>query len=292
MHSFEKYNPIVSALYFVSVSGIAMFCMNPVILGLSLFGAVLLFLMRNGARGASSHFFFLGFFLLMAVINPIFSHNGATVLFVINDSPITLEAVIYGFIASGTVTAVLYWFRSFTQIMTSDRLLYIFGRFSPKTALIFSMGLRYVPLFCRQAKKINQAQTALGLYKEDNIIDSARGGMRVFSVMLTWALENGIVTSDSMTARGYGIGKRTHFSEFTFRRSDAFLLFATLLLTLSVCVSAALGGLDFFCYPEIRFGEITWLTYIGTAAYAVLIFIPIIIETEERLRWKYLISKI
>ncbi len=31
------------------------------------------------------------------------------------------------------------------------------------------MGLRYVPLFRRQAKKINGTQTALGLYKDDNI---------------------------------------------------------------------------------------------------------------------------
>lgn len=292
MRSFGNYNPIAVAIYIFAVSGITMFCMNPILLSASLIGALLLFLVRNGRKQIGSHFAILALFVIMALINPLFNHNGVTVLFMLNDSRITLEALIYGAVASGMVIAVLYWFRTFTQIMTSDKLLYLFGKLSPKLALILSMGLRYVPLFKRQSKKINGTQTALGLYKDDNIIDRTRGGLRVFSVMLTWALENGIVTADSMTARGYGIGKRSHFSIFRFRRSDVLLLITSLILTALTCISLGVGSLDVTYYPSFVFAETTLFTYVGYISYALLVLIPILIETEEKIKWKYLKSKI
>ncbi len=292
MHSLENQNPIAVASYIFAVSGIAMFCMNPILLLASLVGGILLFIMRNGRKRLGSHFALLGLLCFMALINPLFNHNGVTVLFMLNDSRITLEALIYGAVASAMVLAVIYWFRTFTQIMTSDKLLYLFGGLSPKLALVLSMGLRYVPLFRRQSKKINETQRALGLYKEDNIVDKARGGLRVFSVMLTWALENGIVTADSMTARGYGVGKRSHFSIFRFRRGDVILMLISLTLTALTCISLGVGSLEVTYYPRFIFAEITPLTYVGYISYALLVLIPIFIERSEKIKWKYLKSKI
>lgn len=292
MRAFENYNPVCIAVYFLAVAGIAMFCMNPLLLSVSLMGAILFFLLRNGRKHAGSHFIWLIMFFVMALVNPLLSHNGVTVLFVLNDSPITLEATLYGLTASGMIIAVLYWFRSFTQIMTSDKLLYLFGKMSPKLALVLSMGLRYVPLFGKQAQKINGTQTALGLYKEDNIIDRARGGLRVFSVMLTWSLENGIITADSMAARGYGIGKRSHFSDFRFRKSDLGLLILTLILASLTCVSICVGALDFSFYPYVKITDLTGISYMGYISYGILVLLPTIIEAEEKIKWKYLKFKI
>lgn len=292
MRSFEEYNPVATAVYFLSAAGIAMFCMNPVLLMLSLFGALMIFFLRNGRKNGKSHRMFFLLFLALIVINPLVSHNGTTVLFVVNHSPITLEATIYGVAAAVMILAVLYWFRSFTQIMTSDRLLYLFGKLSPKLALVLSMGLRYVPMFSRQTAKIQQSQTALGLYKEDNIIDRFRGGMRVFSVLITWALENGITTADSMTARGYGIGKRSHFSIFRFRKTDIFLMCATGILLTITLISIGSGALDFAYYPSIKSTPLSPTAVMGYVSYGILILLPSIIEAEEKLKWKALQSKI
>lgn len=292
MRTFDGYNPMATAVYFLVTAGIAMFCMNPVILALSLAGALTLYFVRSGLRNYKSHFGFLALFLVMAALNPLFSHNGATVIFVLNNNPVTLEAVIYGFAAAGMVCAVLYWFRSFTEIMTSDKLLYIFGKLSPKLALILSMGLRYVPLLSSQAKKINQSQTALGLYKDDNIIDRTKGGLRVFSVLVTWALENGIITADSMTARGYGIGRRSHFSVFRMSLSDTLLLITALFLGALTFVSMGAGALEFDYYPVIKAAEFTPLSAVGYVSYGILCMLPAIIEAEEKIKWKYYRSKI
>ncbi|MBQ8177464.1 MAG: energy-coupling factor transporter transmembrane protein EcfT [Oscillospiraceae bacterium] len=290
MHTFADSNPIAATVYFFVVAGIAMFSANPVISAISLLGAVALFIVNNGRKGLSTHIFSIILFAAMSLINPLVSHNGATVLFVMNNNPITLEAFVYGVCSAVTVIAVLYWFNSFSLIMTSDKLLYIFGALSPKLALTLSMALRYVPLFGTQIKKVQASQRALGLYKDDNIVDSFKGGIRVFSIMITWALENGIVTADSMTARGYGIGKRSRFSLFRFRTEDVLVICASLLLG-AITIYGTIGAVFVF-YPYISAPEITAKSAAGYAAYGILNILPVIITVKEELKWKYLRSKI
>lgn len=292
MKAFADYHPIAVTVYFLTAAGISMFCANPIITAISLLGALLLFFVRNGRRHLKSHLYFLAMFLIMALINPLVSHNGATVLFVMNHNPVTLEALLYGIGASAGIIAVLYWFRSFSQIMTSDKLLYIFGRLSPKLSLVLSMAIRYAALFGRQKKKVAQSQKALGLYKEDNILDSIKGGVRVFSVMITWALENGIITADSMEARGYGTGRRTNFSVFRFRKSDSVLLILSLLLSAVTCLGIGFGALEFSYYPVITSAESSPLSAASFISYSILAVLPSIIETEETIKWKCFLSKI
>lgn len=290
MRSFADHNPIAVAVYFLCTAGIAMFCMDPVILALSLAGALVCFQLHALPGSGRSHLYTLALFLLMALINPLVSHRGATVLFVINHTLITLEATVYGIAAAGMIVSVLYWFRAFSSIMTSDKLLYLFGGLSPKLALILSMTLRYVPLFGLQARKVSQAQKVLGLYKEDNVVDSLRGGTRIFSVMVTWALENGIITADSMTARGYGVGRRSRFSLFRWRRGD------TLLLLLSIILAAlTLPGVSsraFAYYPLITAAPMNAQAVVSYLAYALLAFLPAIIHGKEAIRWHFLTSGI
>lgn len=297
MKAFDNYNPITVFIYFASVITIGMFCLNPVtmnplILFLSLAGAVTTYLIRNRTEGAKSHLFFFVMFILLTVINPLFNHNGVTVLLIINNNPVTLEALLYGAASAAAIIGVIYWFRSFSQIMTSDKLLYILGNISPKFALILSMTLRYVPMFEKQTQKVIQAQRGLGLYSDTDFMSRVRGGTRVFSVMVTWALENGVITSDSMTARGYGITKRTFFSIFKFRRQDIILSAASVILFLIILAGVISGSVNFKFYPEISYAGTTVISVITYIAYGLLAFLPAVTESGEELRWKYLKSRI
>ncbi len=286
----DRINPAAVTAYFLMTAGIAMFSMNPVVLSLSLMGALIYFFARGSIGSTKSHLYSLLLFLLMAVINPLVNHNGATVLFIMNDNPVTLEALVYGVAASAMIISVLYWFRSFTAIMTSDKLLYIFGRLSPKLALILSMSLRFVPMFGRQIKKTEQTQKAMGLYKDDNIADTFKGKTNIFSIIITWGLENGIITADSMTARGYGCGRRSGFSVFRWRKGDTLFLVVTALL-----FTAAMYGLynvSFSYYPFLSLSTPDIRAIIGYTAYGILIVFPSFLEAKEALRWKYLKSKI
>ena len=292
MKAFSDYNPITVFVTLMCAAGVCMFSTDPVLLLLSLMGAAALFFARHGFAAWRSCWWYSLIFLLSLVLNPLFNHNGMTVLFVLNNNPITLEALCFGAVMGAMIVGVMWWFLSFSGIMSSDKLLYIFGSVSPKLALILSMTLRYVPLFRRQAVKTHQAQKALGLYKEDSIPDTLRGGLRVFSVMVTWALENGVITADSMTARGYGVGRRSHFAIFRFRREDAALLALTVLLTGLTLAGLGLGAVGWVFYPRLMPPELSAMSYLAYFAYGLLCLLPATLEILEAIKWKSLRSAI
>ena len=292
MRLFENYNPIVITLYFLSMSTVLMFSQSPLLLLIGFSGIISYFCIRDKKKSFRSHLFYILLFIILTFINPLVSHNGKTVLLVINDSPITLEAIVFGAVSAGILVTILYLFRIFSDIMTRDKLLYVFGKLSPKLSLILSMGIRYVHLFMERTKKISDNQKALGLYKDDNILDKIKCDLRIFSILITWALENGITTANSMEARGYGKQRRTYYSLFKFRKADIFILAITLICT-SVTLSAIiLGNNDFTFYPTLKISDATPLGVASYISYGILAFMPTFNETEEKLKWRYLESKI
>ena len=292
MRSFSDYHPIVIAVWFFSVTGVAMFCNHPPLMAIALCGGVLFFGVRNGLSHGRTHLYFGLLFAVLALANPLISHNGKTVLFVLDHNPITLEAVLYGLNSAAMIVGVLYFFRSFSQIMTSEKLLCITGALSPKLSLVLSMALRSVPMFGKQSRKIADSQKAMGLFSEDNIIDDIRGRMRIFSILITWALENGIVTADSMAARGYGTGRRTQMRRARFFAADWLFLGLTLGLVSLCSAAVGAGRLKFEFYPQLRAASPGFLGIAGIFAYAVLVMLPLINETGVKLKWKRLMSEI
>jgi len=290
MRSVENMSPLAALCYFMAVIGVAMFVKDLIIATVSLVFAVAFYFVKNGFKDVKSHVYTFLFFVLITFLNPFFYHNGATVLFLLGDNPVTLEAIVYGVASAEMVVAVIYWFRLFTSIMTSDKLLSLFGAVSPKFSLMLSMILRFVPFFSRHAKDVKNAGRAIGMYKDDNIIDTVRAGARVFSGVSGWALENGIVTADSMAARGYGTAKRTSFSLYRSRRSDVIFIMITAAMLAAVTLGVILGD-TFRFYPEIVVprGAFSLTMY---AAYALLCAASSLLEIYEVAKWKYLTSKI
>ena len=91
--TFAEYHPLINFIYFVMVIGIAMFYMHPVLLGLSLAGSLAYSIYLKGRKTVKVFLFgMLPACLLMMVINPLFSHEGATMLFYLKDgNPVTLN---------------------------------------------------------------------------------------------------------------------------------------------------------------------------------------------------------
>lgn len=284
MKPIEKYNPAVLFLYFLLLASIAMFATNPVMVGIA-FAAMNLTAVSYTRDGLGrAYLFFFIIFILTSLANPIFSHNGVTVLLVVNDNPITLEAVLYGVMTGIMILSVLLLFRVFGTLMTSDRLLYIFGRAFPKLGLLLSMTLRFVPLFGRQRRKIENTQRTLGLYKNENAIDNIKGKLSVLSAMTTWGLENGIVTADSMSARGYGIKRtRTSFSMFRFERSDAVMLTLIIVSCGFIFLGIAMDRLKTDFYPRMQLPPFSLYAIMCYVIYAGLAFLPLAAKIRDRI---------
>ena len=293
MKGFESYHPAVLFLYYVLAVCISMVSMHPAVIFASVAGAFLFFGALNGLRKLLSEMvFFFCLFLMMSITNPLFVHNGETILFFMNDNQVTLEAIIYGGMASLMIIGVLLWCRCYTKILTTDKFLYLFGKLIPKLGLILSMAFRFIPLFQNQMKKINQAQKTMGLYATDSIPDKIGGGVRVFDSLVSWSMENAIDTADSMKARGYGLQGRTNFSLFRFRKRDGILLAVMGVMAAGIFWCFGSGGFDYYYYPFVAEVYLTGTDLLQYLLVLVFLCIPGVIELKEKVTWNYLKSKI
>ncbi len=293
MRAFGNYHPLVLMTYFLSVLFVSMFVQNPVLQLSALLGGCAFSVILSRRRQVLSDFaFYAPMFLMVAITNPLFSHNGVTPLFFLNGNPVTLEAFIYGAAIAVTVIGVMLWCKCYGAIMTSDKFLYLFGKAIPKLSLILSMALRFIPMFRRQMKRVSRAQKAMGLYSSKSYTDRIKSALRVFTAMISWSLENSIETADSMKARGYGIKGRSSFSLFRFHANDGVLLAVCAVLLSVTLAGHALSRLDFYYYPRISEIPLTPFAVFVYISFGILSFCPFIIEVKEALIWKYYVSKI
>lgn len=293
MKTFFNCHPFVLMVYFLSVTVTAMFVWNPVIQLTALAGGIISCMMLQNRREVLRDLlFYLMLFILITLTNPLFSHNGVTPLFFLNGNPVTLEAFLYGAAISVMVAGVMLWCKCYSKIMTSDKFLFLFGRTVPKLSLVLSMALRFIPVFQKQMHKVNRAQKAMGLYSSKSYADRIKSAFRVLSVMITWSLENAMETSISMKARGYGLKGRTSYALFRFTGKDGLILSCTVFLLAASLTGVALGKTEFFYYPAISGVSISAGAAATYISYALLALLPFMIQTKERLKWKYYISKI
>ena len=293
MRFFERYHPAALLAYFAAVLLIAMFAGSPLTAALALTGGLCFAATMTTAKEKLADLtFYLPLVLLVTVTNPLFSHNGVTPLFFLNGRAVTLEAILYGAGLGVTLWAVLLWCRCWSRIMTSEKLLYLFGRVIPKLSLVLSMALRYVPLLRRQAKKLERAQQVLGLYASESYFDRLRSKLAVYSGLVGWSLENAVEVSRSMKARGYGLKGRTAYANYHFTRRDAALLAFSLCAAGLYLTAGVLGYGSFTYYPALSGIDTRPLALAGEAAFAALAFAPFLIEGRQTLQWNFCKSKI
>lgn len=292
---FSAYHPIVNFVYFVLVIGFSMFLMHPVFLGLSCAGGMAYYLyLKHWKAMKTALWLMLPVFLISATVNPLFNHEGITlILYLKNGNPLTLESILYGLAAGVMLVSVLNWFSCYQVVMTSDKFIYLFGKAIPAMSLILSMVLRFVPRFQEQIRKVSDSQKCIGRdVTNGNILARVKHGMKILSVMISWALENSVETADSMRSRGYGLRGRNNFSIYRFDTRDKMVF--GILIFLGGCIFAGIltGSVHFLYYPMLQMNENTVQAMLVYGCYGILCFLPTIMNIIEDLKWHYLKSKI
>jgi len=270
-----------------------MFTLNPYALGISMLCAICFCGICIGAKKLFvSLAYSLPLMIIVAMVNPIFVHKGDTILFFLNDNPVTKEAILYGVSSSVMLAAVYYWCKAYNEIVTSDKFIYLFGKVSPKLSLLLSLIIGFVPKLKRKYKEIDEAQKTLGVYSSGGYVDKLAGKFRVLSILLTDALESSVSTADGMQARGYGLKGRTAYSPYIFTPYDVISLLLILAAGITAIVLFIVKTGRFVYYPTIsplNFGIKECALYIC----AIVVFaFPTIIEIKEEIRWNCLRSKI
>lgn len=279
MSVFKGYHPIVNLAYIAFVIAFSIFCMHPICVWINLICSVFYLCIIRKIKGV----FLIPLIAILATTYPLHNHEGFTILAYFPDgNPFTLESVVYGLVRAISVSNLICWFIFFINVMTTDKLMYIFGRLSPSASLVFSMILRFVPRFLAQTKKVVTAQRGLGrdIYS-GNIVKRAKIALSVFSIMITWSAENSIDISDSMKARGYGVVRRTSFSPYIFCKRDMYAFTVIVILGLFDFWLLSSHKISWHYFPSIYFSTGQAYFFI---VYFILCMIPAIMEIYGHLK--------
>lgn len=289
MKKFSKCHPTVNYMYYISTVIFGVIFRHPVLLCISFFACVSYYVYLSGKKAIKSIFgFFLPMILFVTFINGLTAHYGVTPLFSLpSGNNICLEPILYGFVTGVSAVIVIMIFHSYNKNVSSEKLMYILGGRFPKTAVLLTLSLRFVPLYKRKAAEIAEAQKGMGLGADSGkLSEKIKNSGRILGILISDAMENSIITSDSMKSRGYGLQKRTHFSLFRFTAFDGYML-ALILLLDGIIIFAASRGLTFALYnPFFKINGITPLSFLLFFAYGILFLLPIILDVSEVFKWK------
>ncbi len=290
MKLFERSNPVPVFIYFVSAAVLCAVLNSPFYTAVTFAAAIFIFFASGGRT--RTFLLFAAFALITAAVNPLISKKGDTPLLFIGDSPVTLEAILYGINTAFVLFSVLLLFSAFSKLITAQKLLYLTAPLSGAAAITLSMALRFAPMYAAQARLISDQQKVLGGEGNGTLPEKTKNRLRVFLALATWALENGVVISDSMAGRGYGVGRRRFYSVYKFRYEDIVMTAILTLLAATVAVSALSGGCTASFYPVFTPPDRRAVTVVCRISYTLLAALPVAAELADRLKWKYLISKI
>ncbi len=292
--SFYKYHPLVNLIYFALVIGFSMVVNHPLAQLISLVCSVIYVVSTQVKKSVAFLLkFCLPLVLITAFVNPVFNHEGKTILLYFSSgNPLTLESILYGFSSGCMIITLVLWFSAFNMVMTSDKFIYLFGKVIPALSLVLSMTLRFVPKFKTQMKNVADAQRCIGRdVSSGSLINRTKTAITIMSIMITWSLENAIETADSMKNRGYGLKGRTTFSIYSFEDRDKYTLVWLVFCFLYILAGVIVSAFGFRYFPDIRYSDFDIITISFYAVYLGLCITPVVLNAMEDRKWKTIYSK-
>lgn len=286
---FPHIHPAVILGYFASVTAFTMCVFHPAFIVISFAASLLCMLLigrENVLRTLGTEIIL---FVLISLVNPLFSANGSTVIFTYFSRPFTLEALAYGMCAAAVFCGALQWLSCFGALFTEEKFVSLFSEISPSVTLLFAMVLKLIPELRQKLMRIKEDRKRICKGTAESVTGKTGVSAENLSALTGWALESAADTAASMNARGFGSGKRSSYAKYRFRARDA-ILFTIILLDGGFIAAALLnGGASAVFYPRIDMADAA-----GTvlAAYALLMLLPVIIWISETLKWHISTSKI
>ena len=290
---FSRLHPLVNFAYLLGVVAITISSNNPIMLFIAFIASLVYSVMLCGISGVKKNLFLvIPIVVFTVIIQPLFSHNGTTPLYYINDNAVTLETVVYGLTVSVLLISTIQWFSCYNVLITSDKFLYLFGRLIPSLALVISMIFRMIPLLRHRFAQIDEAQVAMGKKaKGIGLYNRAKQFMKEISILIAWSLEASIDTSDSMEARGYGLKGRTSFHLFKWKKRDCVWIVVILWIS-SVCIYGIVeNSVQVYYFPIFRMKEMSLTSYFTFISFAMLVIGPILYDLGGKQKWRRLNSK-
>ena len=285
---FEACHPAVNLLYFAAViTGMIAF-RHPVFLGISFLCAFAYSLRRNRWKALVFNLILIPLTVLFAFYYSSYHHFGMTELrlnFVGNR--MTLESLVYGLVLGFVIAGTMIWMSCVYSVFTTDKVVYLFGKVSPRLSLFLAILLRMVPRIKQEGRRINTARRGVGKGTDQgNLLQRTVNSIRIFSMLISWTIGALATASDSMRSRGSVLRGRTAFSIYRFDNRDrAYVigLFACLTIT---AMGYLLRQTRMVYDPRLQWTPLTVMSYAFYLGYAVFCLMPLGLELWTEWRFK------
>ena len=285
---FEACHPAVNLIYFAAVIFGMLDFQHPVFLVISFLCAFAYSLKRNGTKALVFNLCLLPCIAVFALYYSSLHHFGMTVLrqnFIGNN--MTVESLVYGIVLGVSLAGVMIWMSCVYSVFSSDKVVYLFGKASPRLSLFLAILLRMVPRIKGEAKRIHTARRGLGKgIDQGSLWQRIKNGIRIFSMLISWTIGSLATMSDSMRSRGSVLRGRTAFSIYRFDNRDrGYVIGMFFCITLTV-MAVLLKFTDMTYDPRILWKPVTPASCLFYFGYAVLCLMPLGLElwTDHQFR--------
>ena len=285
---FDSYHPMINFIYFTTAIVCAVSFQHPVFLVISYLAAFMYSIKLNKLRSAVFNCCLIPLIFAYAAHYSSYNHFGVTNLranFIGNQ--ITLEAVAVGCARGMTVATVLMIFSCIFAVVSADKVVYLFGRISPRLSLYLSILLRFVPRVKQRARRIELSRKGIGKgCAQGNLLQKLLHTCGFVSILITWTLEDFVESAASMKCRGYSLRGRTAFSIYRFDNRDRGFVVAIFACLTITGMAAAFNQTSIVYNPEIMMNRITPVSVLFYAAYALLLLLPMVLQIVGERRFQ------
>ena len=143
---FDSYHPTINLIYFVAAFAMVIAFRHPAYLLISYVAVFLYSIKLRGKRALVLDLVLIPLIAVYAFIYSSYNHFGVTNLganFIGNQ--ITLESVVYGCVIGVRIASCVMLASCMFVIVSADKVVYLFGRISPKLSLFLAILMRGIP---------------------------------------------------------------------------------------------------------------------------------------------------
>jgi energy-coupling factor transport system permease protein len=277
-------HPLAALIAFASMAAAALVLENP--LCTAIIGAGVLALIAQADSWGECRILLRAAVLvalMVVAINPLVNGQGEHILVygphlpVWGDLNITLEALLYGLAAGARLFTVIAVFGLMAVVVSPDDLLDMLSRLSLRSSLSAALAVRLYPSMVVEAKEMRDVQLARG--------EPLKGGgrwSRIKAHMPLWfslfqgSLDRAASIAESMSARGFGAGRRTRLSRRHVRPRDFAAVLVSLTLASALFAAALRGkaGYSFFPTPGNPLRQLDNISFASLAtAFLIMLFL-------------------
>lgn len=290
---FDSYHPMINFIYFTMAIVCAIVFDHPIFLLIAFVSAFVYSIKLNGVKALIADCVFFVLALAYSAWYASYNHFGVTFLWMNSvGNVITLESVLYGASLGFRVATVLMWLECIFVLITTDKVVYLLGKISPRLSLFLSILLRTVPRIAERTKRIERSREGIGKgVNQGNVFMRIKHFFGLLSILITWTLEDFVESSNSMKSRGYALRGRTAFSIYRFDYRDRSLVLGFFVCLTGIGMAKLLNQTNIYYDPVLIMNRVTVLSVIFYVIYGCFLLLPLVLQIIGEYRFKMLRNK-